>query len=389
MKASILFLSLIMTSSLVRAAYEDYFPAYFEYCSGTQWKLQTGEEGGTPGHGFTYIHGLCKDYRSNYPQVIPCSEVSAELKAKYPHQGVGVSLDKNFTNVMWVAVPGRDLMIFGETSRKAILNSDAEVHIQKVKDLKVFNEVRSKSENLKPYTPGTTEYLKAIAMDALGTDLAPNWARELHCVKIPTPKENLSAVANFLNASNNQYKNGPKEYEWSKLSNNCVHLAINTSHAMGITDDIELDQKNVKMLLNMALPANGFMMYADLAVLEDVPNLKKLGKVLSQKSFYEVQVGAMMEVHPVYPSGDIFNTDKLTVLTAPRIGKPLRLLETPKKYEEKYMTPSTSHLKENAQMWITRYEALLHKLKKSQRGTELESYLMKQLELSKKIAAEE
>mgnify|MGYP006193821769 CR=1 FL=1 len=384
MKNFIWGLPLLLTVTLGHAAYEDHFPVYFEYCTGTQWKLQSGEEGGSPGHGFTYIHGLCKDYRSDYPQVIPCSEVSPELKEEYPHEGVGISLDKNFANVMWVAVPGRDLMLYGNKERKAITNSDIEDHIKTITDLKIFNEVISKSDKLKPLTRGTPEYLNSIALDTLGTDHAVNWARELHCVKIPATNESLKNVSEFLNQSNNQYKN-EKEYVWSKFTNNCVHLAINSSHAMGISKSIKLDQKGLRMLTNMALPANGFLMYADLAVLGKMPSNKLLSKVLPRKGFYQTQVGSIMESHEVYPTGDYFNTEDLGVLTAPRFLKPWKLLATPEKYERKYMTPRNSDLRANAEMWADRYELLLKDLKPKQKGTIVEEYLLKQLELTQKI----
>lgn len=385
MKKLILTLSVLTVTSIASAAYEDHFPVYFEYCTGTQWKTQAGEEGGTPGHGFTYIHGLCKDYRSEYPQVIPCSEVSAELKEKYPHEGVGISLDKNFANVMWVAVPGREFMLNGNVERKAISMSDINAHIEKVNALKIFNEVRSKSERMKPYTPGTQEYLNAIALDTLGTDHAANWARKLHCVKIPATQDSLSKASEFLNASNNQHRNG-NDYVWSKVSNNCVHVSINTSHAMGITKSIKVDQTGIKKLLNMALPSNGFLMYADKTVLKKAPGLRKLSKEIEDKGFYQVQVGSIMEAHEAYPTGEYFKTEGLGVLTAPRLLKPWKLLATPEKYEKKYMTPKNSELKANAEKWMLHY---LNLLDVSEKGSKVESYLLKQIELCKNIIAEE
>lgn len=388
MNKLILTLPLLLLSSVVWSAYEDHFPVYYEYCTGTQWKLQSGEEGGSPGHGFAYINGLCKDYRSLYPQVIPCSEVSPELRKKYPHEGVGISLDKNFSNVMWVAVPGRDLMMFGNKDRKSINIEDIREHISKINELKVFSDVRSKSDKLKPYTFGTREYLEAIALDTLGTDHAVNWARKLHCVKIPTTNDSLPKVAEYLNQSNNQYRTD-REYKWSKLSNNCVHISINASHAMGINKSIKTDQKYLKMLTNMALPANGFLMYADLAVLAKKPGKKEIKKSLSEKGFHPAQVGSIMEAYEAYPSGEYFKTDDLGVLTAPRLFKPHKLLATPEKYQAKYMTRENSELKANAEMWIEHYRALLNSLGSTQKGSHVEEYLKKQLDLSEKIVAEE
>ena len=53
------------------------------------------------------------------------------------------------------------------------------------------------------------------------------------------------------------------------------------------------------------------------------------------------------------------------------------------------MTPANSELKANAELWIERYEALINDLKDSQKGTVVEEYLNNQLELAKKIAAQE
>lgn len=384
MKFPLKFFPLLILSTISQAAYEDHFPVYYEYCTGTQWKLQGGEPGGSPGHAFTYIHGLCKDYRSDYPQVIPCSQVSAKLKGKYPHSGVGISLDKNFSNVMWVAVPGRDLMLFGDKDPKSISKADVKKHVEKINDLKIFDKVIHKSVDKKNIPRNSPAYLSEVAEDTLGTDHAVSWARELHCVKIPATEDSLTKAAQFLNDSNNQYKEGPS-YEWSKLSNNCVHLSLNTSSAIGLNDSILVDQKFIKKLSNMALPANGFLMLADEAVLASPPSKRELKKSLEKSGLNPTQVGSLINSYDAFPSGEVFDNEELKVLTAPRVKKPFKLLATPEKYEKKYMTPQNSDLKANAQMWAKRYEKLLAELKAKERGSEVERYLRKQLELSYKI----
>jgi hypothetical protein len=374
-------IGLILFSSLANASYEDHFPAYYEYCTGTQWKLQSGEEGGKPGHGFTYIHGLCKDYRSSYPQVIPCSEVSEDLKAKYPHEGVGVSLDKNFSNVMWVAVPGRDLTFFGDiTGPRAITHDDVKTIIQKTIDLKIFNDVVHKGKKAQELPLNSQEYLEEVADATLGTEYAVTWARELHCARIPIQASSLPAVARFLNEANNQYKQGPG-YEWDKISNNCAHLAINSSKQMGINDSILVDQAGVKKYFNMALPSNTFLMYADLSALSKKPSLKKLSKVINQKGYTPVQIGSLINNYPAYPSGDKFNTGHLSILTAPRPKQPLRFLSTPEKYEAKYMTPKNTQLIANAKSWQGHYQKLLGQLKPQKVPSKIEIYLKDQLQL--------
>lgn len=378
MKKSLALITLFLFSNMAKASYEDHFPTYFEYCTGSRWKLQNGEEGGKPGHGFTYIHGLCKDYRSSYPQVIPCSAVSLELKEKYPHDGVGISLDKNFSNVMWVAVPGRDFTFFGDiTTPRFTTEDDVKNVIQKALDLKIFNDVVHKGEVPQALPFNSPEYLEAVADATLGTEYAVNWARELHCVKIPVKEETLPAVAKFLNESNNQFKSGPG-YEWDKITNNCAHLSINTSHVMGINKPIKIGESGIKKFLNMALPSNTFMMYADLAVVRARPSLKSLKQAIHKFDYTPVQVGSLITHYPAFPSGEKFMTDDLSVLTAPRVKKPLKLLMNPEKYE-RYMTPKNSLLSANAQSWKTHYEKLLSRLRPGQE--KLAKYLTDQLEL--------
>lgn len=140
---------------------------------------------------------------------------------------------------------------------------------------------------------------------------------------------------------------------------------------------------------NCALPTNTFLMYADLSVLKKKPSLRKLHKALNKEGFTPVQVGSIIENHPVFPSGEIFNTENLEVLTAPRPKSPFNFLGTPEKYERKYMTPKNSQLKANAQMWINHYQKLLNRLNKDQKGSELEQYILKKLELSKQIYSTE
>lgn len=381
MKNLILALPLLI-SSVALASYEDHFPAYYEYCSGTQWKLQSGDVGGSPGHGFNYIHGLCKDYRSSYPQVIPCSEVDPLLLSQYPHQGVGISLDKNYSNVSWVAVPGRDLMFFGNQKRKAIQNKDVETIVRKVTDLKVFHDVVMKPEQYSSMEVNSAEYLKATALDTLGTDYAVNWARELHCVRIPVVSSSLKKLADYLNQANSQYRTGPG-YKWDKIKNNCTHLAINMGNVLGINKAILTDRHIVRQIFNLALPSNTFLMYADLAVLNKLSS-RKLEKSVKLDSYHPLQLGSLLMKYEVYPPGDRFLTDNLSVLTLPRVLKPLRLLSTPRKYE-KYFTSERTDVASNAEIWLEKYSAFYNDIKKGERNSAYAGYLRKQIELAEEI----
>ena len=380
------FLTLLLFATQISfAAYEDHFPTYYEYCTGTRWKLKSGEVGGSPGHSFNYIHGLCKDYTSDYPQVIPCSEVSKELKEQYPHNGVGISLDKNFSNVTWVAIPGRDLTIFGESERSPITLENIETAIKRVTDLKVFHDVRMKPEKFQNLEFNSPEYLETTARETIGTDYAVNWARTLHCVRIPFPSSRLKKLSDYLNQANLQYRTGPG-YQWDKVKNNCTHLAINMGNTLGINKAISTDQDGIKQLFNLALPANTFMMYADLAVLNKLKK-RKLRKLVEEKGFSPLQLGSLLMKYEAYADGEYFDTKDLTVLTLPRVKKPHRLLDNPKKYE-RFINEETTELKNNAEAWLTKYQQLFEKLASNEKDLTFGSYLKSQILLAEKILAE-
>jgi hypothetical protein len=376
----------ISFSSLAFADYQTHFPTYFEYCTGSQWKLQSGEAGGKPGHGFTYIHGLCKDYRSAYPQVIPCHEVEPAVGQAYPHEGVGISLDKNFSNVSWVAVPGRELMLFGEQERTAINESEIEAVIQRVTDLRIFQDVVMKDASVSQHQVNTSEHQRAAALATLGTDYAVNWARELHCVRIPVPASTLPKVAEFLNRMNNMYREG-EGYKWDKFANNCVHLSLNTSHVMGMNKEVKTDQPFLKQLTSLAVPANAFLTYVDLAIKPkaSVRNILRSESFRSH-NYFPAQVGSLMLHYQAYPAGSYFATDELKSLTLPRFLKGAGMFATPGKYTHKHGKIENLELEQNAIKWISTYQRLLERLPPSSKGTAIENYLQSQLHLSQEIA---
>lgn len=342
---------LLLSSSVALSSYDSYFPEYFEYCTGTQLKYQPayfgGSEGGPGGHGFMYIHGLCKDFSKSYPQVKPCQSDSS-------HQGVGVSLDSDYTNVAWVAVPGRNLMMFGDTERRQITEEDIQSVANKAVALKIFQNVKMKPAYVTDNTFNTEAHEKAAAIYSLGTDIAVNWGRELRCVRIPVQKSAIAAAAQYLNEVNDKYFKNNIPYKWSMLKNNCTHLAVNTSHAMGINSSIETDRSAIRQLFNLAVPANAYLMYADKAVLNEV-NAKEISKSKAFKSFgySPAQLGSLLIHMPVYPDNVMFRTTELVAFTLPRKNI-IKLLATPIRYD-KFATSENSDLVENAKKWKELY----------------------------------
>lgn len=330
-------------SSAYASTYEEVFPQYYEYCAGTRLKYQKehfdGSEGGIGGHAFVYLHGICKDYSKNYPQIKICDKED-------DHQGVGISLDSDYSNVTWVAVPGRELMLFGNEDRDSqITQSNINNIIQKSYDLQIFKGVKFNSiaDNLPK-----EEYEKKSAYFSIGTNLAVNWARELRCVKIPVQQEKLNSTVQFLNNLNDSYYKIGKEYKWSMMSNNCTHLSINIGSHLGIGKPIKTDQKILSQLGNIAIPANQYLKLMDKVVLNK--------KVKNNLNYSANQFGAIAKKYPAYESNEFFVTENLKALTLRPRKNLIKMFSSSKSYDKFLNNKKYTSLKENALYWNELYE---------------------------------
>lgn len=329
--------ALLLAGSSLASSYDDVFSEYYEFCSGTRLKYHPayygGAVGGVGGHGFMYIHGLCKDYSKNFPQVKVCD-------ANDNHKGVGVSLDSDYLNVQWVAVPGRELMIFGDKNPNEVVTSEmVEEVTKKAHALKIFENVKLKGISDK-LTFNSEDYQRETARFSIGTDLAVNWARDLRCVRIPVEKEKLSETAEYLNSLNQKYYYGKDEYKWSDLKNNCIHLSTNVASKLGITKSVPTDKSKLTQIMHLAVPSNYYLHLVDKAV------LKKKAK----NRYTPNQFGSLMAKYPAFPSNDMFITQDLDALVLPRKNI-LRLMATPESYDRYLSEPKFTDLEENALYW--------------------------------------
>lgn len=250
--------------------YEKNYPVHYEYCATTQikysMKYNDGSVGGSGGHGYVYIHGLCKDYSKNYPQVLPCSDIDwTKYKPEFKHEGVGIGLDGNFSNVVWVAIPGRSLLHYGDSHAKAeITKKNISDVIDRAVKLKIFENVElTKVSTLKGLTTNFQTIDSGFSQEnvaefSIGTNLAVNWGRDLRCIKIPFDKSRLSKIANFLNARNNEhFQNANNPFVWSMLYNNCTHLSKQISYLAGLSENTQVNLPLIRQVYsNIAIPLN-------------------------------------------------------------------------------------------------------------------------------------
>jgi hypothetical protein len=92
-------------------AYERLFPYYVELCAGSQFRGKVAGAGGVAGHAVMYLKGACKDDDARFPLLRRCRVAATRLDD--PEHGAGISVNRWFKNVNWVAVPGHDLFYAG------------------------------------------------------------------------------------------------------------------------------------------------------------------------------------------------------------------------------------------------------------------------------------
>jgi hypothetical protein len=109
--------------------YDQLFPYYVELCATSQFRSKLKGEGGVAGHAVMYIKGACKDEQAPFPQLRRCRVPATRLDD--PEHGAGVSVNRWFRKVNWVAIPGYELFYqgnlkFGERLTQA--HFEATVH---------------------------------------------------------------------------------------------------------------------------------------------------------------------------------------------------------------------------------------------------------------------
>src|SRR5206468_1812882 len=75
-------------------------------------------------------------------------------------------------------------------------------------------------------------YEHFAANDSVDTDVAINFGRFVHCVRIPIHQEQLQPIVDYANGLNDHYFK-TQNYKWSVLHNSCAHFVNNLLAAIG------------------------------------------------------------------------------------------------------------------------------------------------------------
>lgn len=248
-------------------AYDQVYPYYVEVSAVSRFWPLGKPEGGGWGHVLMYIKGVCLNATAPYPKIRMCEDNEGDIHD--PETGMGVSVDKMFKNVNWMAVPGKQLFYHGNlASDDRVTRERFEAAAREAVKLGLVRGIEFYEEYLttKPAKQNLEEF---IAQQTLGTDYAVKFARSTLIARIPVTKDQVSKMVDYLNIRNEEVFSRKTVFKWSAYYDNCAHTTHNALAAAGIWKAKPINQYKVKQFFHLAMPANEF---ANLAFLgEDRP----------------------------------------------------------------------------------------------------------------------
>jgi hypothetical protein len=312
--------------------YEELVDTYVEMCAVSQYRPKQGVLGGIPGHAVMYLKGACFDETAGYPRLRRCKGNTADRSS--PEHGAGVSVNKWFKNVNWVATPGKKLFFDGDLGPYDMLDqAHYDRTVQTAVDLGMYKGVE-----IHPI-PGKEDITipEFIAYDSIGTDFALRFGRSVYCTRMPVWPEQLVQMMDYLNSLNDQYQSGEREYNWSGYADNCVHTLHNAVAAAGIWEPKSIRAIQLRQIFNIAVPANTFIDLAHLANQYPIERLNKIRrddlqwKNLTERDWLPSGPGTLMKSAPVHQENQLYDTKfRMLVLegwfTAGNIKKARKLL---------------------------------------------------------------
>jgi hypothetical protein len=218
-------------STASQLIYNSLFPYYVEVCAVTQYQRKGAKPGGWGGHATLFLNGAEIDAGTGYPRL--------RLRAggadrSDPDSGVGVSVNKIFDNITWVAVPGRDAFFRGGLAPDGMLDDEFyEAAVQKATAAGWFAGIRIKDE-VTEQRPAKMSDEEFIVRHSIGTDFALNFARTAYSARLPLSRDAMGRVIAYLNSANEAAQTDG--YTWNMYTNNCSHVAHNALAAAGVWD---------------------------------------------------------------------------------------------------------------------------------------------------------
>lgn len=319
------------------ARYEELFPYYVELCATSQFRSPELGSGGSPGHAVMYLKGACRDRDAPFPKLRRCARNVSDPDD--PEHGSGISVNRWFRSVNWVAFGGRGRFYDGDLEPGEAVTLE---RLRQVSQAAIDDDVYRGVE-LWPW-PGQradSSLLDFVSRQSVGTDFALRYARSALCGRVPVEAEMMDEIVHFLNDLNREFATGAADYRWSGYHDNCVHTLRNALAAASIWPPTAVWATRLRQLFHLAIPANAALDLAALGTLgpvdsyPDVWSDDAMRNAMLEFGWLPTRHGALLVSLRVHPENQVFDTQpRLLVMQGPirtrRTEKLLAMLEDPR-----------------------------------------------------------
>jgi hypothetical protein len=292
-------------------AYDLIYPYYAEIVAVSQLSPLGKAKGGKHGHAVLYLKGVCRNETAPYPTIEMCDEKKTDLSD--PESGVGISVDKMFESVNWMAAPGRKLFLYGGLATDEVLDrARRDAVVRKAQGLGLFKGIKLHEVSLEK-KPADMPEEEFVARETVSTDYALAFGRNIFGVRIPMTRSMMEKAVAFLNGLNREYAEGKADYQWSGYSDNCAHTVHNALAAAGVWERKSVNLIKWRQLFNLAIPANEFVDLAFEANSYPLENYKKIEhdpikkRALLEEGWLIARPGALLSVIPVHPQNELYD----------------------------------------------------------------------------------
>jgi hypothetical protein len=341
-------------------------PYWVEICAMSRLKPVDGKKGGSGGHAALYLQGVCRQKDTAYPSVGMCPrypEDAADLGEE--DSGVGISADKMFKNVNWVAVPGRSFFFSGglQPAEEADQRRKQEVSERAIQT-GIFRGILLKDRFCRDKVPGQSDEA-FLADKAIGTDYAIDFGRAMLCVKIPVTRPMIEKMAAYLNEVNAFYFAEGREYRWNVWNNNCAHTVHNTLAAAGIGSRKKTGFFIKPPFMNLAVPATEFARLAFLSEEESIEDYRRIKnddqwrQLLETEKWLPMRHGVLLRQSQIRTNRQLFDRNAEVLVTE----MPLWRGKT-RKIERMFREPRFTDLRANLEYFRDFYAGLLAEIRK-------------------------
>ncbi len=350
--------SLIVPTIQSPPAYDELFPYYVEACAVSQIRPLKAPDGGSVGHAVVYLKGVCSDTDAAYPRIEMCDPRAVDLKDS--ESGVGISVNKFFKSINWIAVPGKRLFYHGNLDAGELLTK--ELYWETVREalrLGVFRgvEFHEKYMQNKPRDMSAQDF---IASESLGTDYAMKFGRSIFCTRLPVTASMMEDVIAFLNDLNREYAEGEAHYDWSGYHDNCSHTVRNSLANADVWEKKPIRVIKLRQMFHMAIPANEFINLAFLSTDFPVEDFSRVyddtikRRSLLERNWLPTRHGALLQTIGVHLENELYDPKlRILVLEEPLL-KPKRKRIRSMLGQDRY-----TDLEANLLWWKDRYDSIL------------------------------